>query len=328
MTTKIQSLIVPLIFSVLCAGAIADEVEDPAVVEARKQEAFRAGVVSIVNDLNYEFYDSFIDAVDQAEMIDRIYGLRLIDQRIKKQFEENVEASWPGLIKGGIIPGRGVPEDGLRYTLLGVESRGDLGRAVVRVDLENFQLIDVVRLKHFVTDIQFNVTVLHMLETQLVYVPCLERRSDTVGEKLCLKKRFAGIGAVDRWARPKQRNCNKTSKYNPPGSSSSRCGGGSTCTDRRLETLHCGDIVKRNFVDEPIILESNVELLSFTLDLAVVYVYALRKYDGRAVEQMGLDRAGYQNRRFCRDVDRHDIDSVYDAGRNRQRQHQHNATRK
>jgi hypothetical protein len=139
MTTKIQSLIVPLIFSVLCAGAIADEVEDPAVVEARKQEAFRAGVVSIVNDLNYEFYDSFIDAVDQAEMIDRIYGLRLIDQRIKKQFEENVEASWPGLIKGGIIPGRGVPEDGLRYTLLGVESRGDLGRAVVRVDLENFQ---------------------------------------------------------------------------------------------------------------------------------------------------------------------------------------------
>ena len=42
-------------------------------------------------------------------------------------------------MKGGIVPSRGAPEEGLRFTLLGVESRGDLGRAVVRVDLDNFQ---------------------------------------------------------------------------------------------------------------------------------------------------------------------------------------------
>jgi len=139
MTTKIQSLIVSLIFTVLSVGAFADEAEDAAQVEARKQEAFRAGVASIVNDLNFEYFDGFLNAIDRPDMLDRIYGLRLIDQRIKKQFEENLEGSWPGLIKGGIIPARGVPEEGLRFTLLGVESRGDLGRAVVRADLDDFQ---------------------------------------------------------------------------------------------------------------------------------------------------------------------------------------------
>jgi hypothetical protein len=139
MTTKIQSMIVSLIFSVLCVGALADEAEDAAEIEARKQEAFRAGVTSIVNDLNFEYFDSFLNAIDQQDMLDRIYGLRLIDQRIKKQFEENLEGSWPGLMKGGIVPARGVPEEGLRFTLLGVESRGDLGRAVVRADLDDFQ---------------------------------------------------------------------------------------------------------------------------------------------------------------------------------------------
>lgn len=139
MTTKIQSLIVSLFFTLLCVGALADEAEDAAQAEARKQEAFRAGVARIVNDLNSGVFDSFIGAVNQQDMLDRIYGLRLIDQRIKKQFEGNLEGSWPGLIKGGVVPSRGVPEDGLRFTLLGVESRGDLGRAAVRSDLDNFQ---------------------------------------------------------------------------------------------------------------------------------------------------------------------------------------------
>jgi|GEM_PF-965416 len=139
MTTKIQSLIVSLFFTMLCVAALADEVEDAEKAEARKQEAFRAGVASIVNDLNFEFFDSFIGAINQPDMLDRIYGLRLIDQRIKRQFEENLEGSWSGMMKGGIVPSRGVPEEGLRFTLLGVESRGDLGRAVVRVDLDNFQ---------------------------------------------------------------------------------------------------------------------------------------------------------------------------------------------
>ena len=139
MSTRIQSLIASLLFATLCVVAHADEVEDPAEIEARKQEAFQAGAASIVDDLNYEFFDSFVGAINQQDMLDRIYGLRLIDQRIKRQFEENLEGSWAGLIMGGVVSGRGVPEEGLRFTLLGVESRGDLGRAVIRADLDNFQ---------------------------------------------------------------------------------------------------------------------------------------------------------------------------------------------
>ena len=139
MRTNIQGLIISLFFTMLCTGALADEAEDAAQAEARKQEAFRTGVASIVDDLNSGLFDSFIGAINQPDMLDRIYGLRLIDQRIKKQFEGNLEGSWPGLVKGGIVPSRGAPEAGLRFTLLGVESRGDLGRAVVRVDLDNFQ---------------------------------------------------------------------------------------------------------------------------------------------------------------------------------------------
>lgn len=139
MSTRIQSLIASLLFATLCVVAHADEVEDPAEIEARKQEAFQAGAASIVDDLNYEFFDSFVGAINQQDMLDRIYGLRLIDQRIKRQFEEGLEGSWPGLIMGGVVSGRGVPEEGLRFTLLGVESRGDLGRAVIRADLDNFQ---------------------------------------------------------------------------------------------------------------------------------------------------------------------------------------------
>jgi len=124
----------------------ADDAEEAAKEEARRQEAFREGVDSLVSDLNYKYYDAFIRSIDQQDMVDRIYGLRLIDQRVKKQFADNLENSWEpmvqsgaGIARAGIVPAWGAPDDGVRYTLLGVESRGDRGRAVVRMDLDNFQ---------------------------------------------------------------------------------------------------------------------------------------------------------------------------------------------
>jgi hypothetical protein len=122
------------------------DAEKAAQEEARKKDAFQSGVASIVNDLNQQYFDGFIRAVDQQDMIDRIYGLRLIDQRVKKGFAENLEQSFgpmvmsgAGIARAGIVPVWGAPDEGVRYTLLGVESRGDLGRAVVRMDLKNFQ---------------------------------------------------------------------------------------------------------------------------------------------------------------------------------------------
>ncbi|MEJ2127515.1 MAG: hypothetical protein P8X81_01580 [Woeseiaceae bacterium] len=145
---KLHSLCMLMLLcaSVVAAPALADDAEEAAKAEARKQEAFREGVESLVGDLNYQYYDAFIRSIDQNDMVDRIYGLRLIDQRVKKQFSDNLENSWEhmvengaGIARAGIVPSSGVPDNGVRYTLLGVESRGDYGRAVVRMDLDNFQ---------------------------------------------------------------------------------------------------------------------------------------------------------------------------------------------
>ena len=126
--------------------ALAQDADDAMQEELRKQEAFRSGFTAIINDLNTQYVYSFIESIDREDMLDRIYGLRLIDQRIKRQFEENLEASFEGLVqsgaglaRAGIIPASKVPDAGARYTLLGLESKGDFGRAVVRVDLANFQ---------------------------------------------------------------------------------------------------------------------------------------------------------------------------------------------
>lgn len=129
-------------FFFLCFFAIqftsplqADEAQDAEKAELARKEAFRSSIEEIVNDLNNGSFDSFIKAIDQNDMVDRIFGLRLIDQKIKKQFNEKLEYSYEGMIKSGFA----IPEDGLKATLLGVESRGDRGRAVVRFDEPKFK---------------------------------------------------------------------------------------------------------------------------------------------------------------------------------------------
>lgn len=125
---------------------MADEAEDRAAIEARKQEAFRVGFESLINDLNRQYAGTFVNSIDREDMLERIYGLRLVDQRIKKQFEGNLESSFgpmiesgAGIARAGIVPVFRKPEAGAKYTILGIESRGDLGRAVLRIDLDDFQ---------------------------------------------------------------------------------------------------------------------------------------------------------------------------------------------
>ena len=144
-SNRLYALLWTLVLA-LAAPLVADEVDDPAAVEARKQAAFQAGFAALVNDLNRQYTGSFVSSIDRNDMLERIYGLRLIDQRIKRQFEENLENSFgpmvesgAGIARAGIVPVFRAPETGARYTILGIESRGDLGRAVVRIDLDDYQ---------------------------------------------------------------------------------------------------------------------------------------------------------------------------------------------
>lgn len=107
----------------------------PEEEERARQEAFRLGMQEIVAGLNAGSTERFIAAIDRDDMLERIFGLRLIEQRVKRDFEENLEFSYPGLIGSAFADSK----DGIRASLLGVESRGDRGRAVVRFDLPDFQ---------------------------------------------------------------------------------------------------------------------------------------------------------------------------------------------
>jgi len=124
------------IFAVLMiAPLMAGAAEDAEKIEMARREAFRTGMEEIVVDLNSGSYQRFINAIDQNDMIDRIYGLRLIDQQVKKQFNERLEFIYNDMIELEFA----APEDGLKVKLLGVESRGDRGRAVIRIDYPKFE---------------------------------------------------------------------------------------------------------------------------------------------------------------------------------------------
>jgi hypothetical protein len=105
--------------------------EDAEKEEATRQAAFQSGMQRIVDDLNAGSTDVFINAIDQADLLDRIYGLRLIDQRVKKQIREGLPQSLLRYVTASLP----VTDESVKVTLLGVESRGDRGRAVVRFDL-------------------------------------------------------------------------------------------------------------------------------------------------------------------------------------------------
>lgn len=124
-----------LIIVAMAAASIchADEWEE---LEAKRQATFRSTMETIVSDLNNLRFKSFVNAIDRDAMVERIVHLRLIDPKVKRDFNQGLDRGW----EQSLINTFGDTEkDGLRATLLGVESRGDRGRAVVRFDLPKQQ---------------------------------------------------------------------------------------------------------------------------------------------------------------------------------------------
>ena len=136
---KTISYLTLLMFAVLMYGPIlpAQEVDQTEQREAElaMAESFRAGFQEIVDDLNSGSFERFTNAIDQPAMLERIFALRLINQRIKKQFRENFEFAIEPMVKALLTSG----DDGAKATLLNIDSRGDFGRATVRYELPNFQ---------------------------------------------------------------------------------------------------------------------------------------------------------------------------------------------
>jgi hypothetical protein len=136
---KTISYLLLLMFAALLYGPMLpaqdDDRADQREAELARAESFHAGFQEIVDDLNSGSFERFTNAIDQPDMLERVFALRLIDQRVKKQFRENFEFAVEPMVKAVLASG----DDGVKATLLDFDSRGEFGRATVRYDLPDFQ---------------------------------------------------------------------------------------------------------------------------------------------------------------------------------------------
>jgi tetratricopeptide (TPR) repeat protein len=103
--------------------------------ELERQEIFRAGFQDIVTDLNDNSFERFAHAIDREDMLERIFGLRLIDPKIKNSFRESFDGNLVGILQSAFAS----TEGNIRAAWLGFGSKGDRGKAIVRYDLPDFQ---------------------------------------------------------------------------------------------------------------------------------------------------------------------------------------------
>ena len=129
--------IVASCLTLLCAlpAAAQDDLDAWQQAEEARREAFRTGMTEIVADFNAGSYERFVNAIDQADMLERIFGLRLIDQKIKRQFRDSFDESLESVVRTSIPD----MSEGVRAVVLRVDSREDRGLAVVRFDLPGLQ---------------------------------------------------------------------------------------------------------------------------------------------------------------------------------------------
>ena len=139
MTKRLQTLLVFATLAIAPLAAAQDDYAEREALELARQQAFRDGMEAIVADLNSQSFYRFVSAIDSEDMIDRIFGLRLIDQRIQRDFREDMEEfdNFSAFVES---THQAEAQDGIKATLLIVESRGDRGRAVIRFDMPFFQV--------------------------------------------------------------------------------------------------------------------------------------------------------------------------------------------
>ena len=132
-----QSICLVALFACALPAAFAqdDAGDTRQQAEQERQEIFRAGFQAIVEDLNNNSLERFALAIDRDDMLERIFGLRLIDQKVKQGFRENFDDNLLNILKATFAGSEG----NIRAAWLGFGAKGDRGRAIVRYDLPDFQ---------------------------------------------------------------------------------------------------------------------------------------------------------------------------------------------
>ncbi len=135
MTHTALATLLLLTLALPARAAAEDSYAEAEKLEMHRQEIFRTQAELLVETLNHGSFEMFMASIDRQDFLNRIYGLRLIDQRLKRDFNDSMEFQFEGLVKDGFRASNGE----IRATLLGVESSGDRGRALVRYDLPDLQ---------------------------------------------------------------------------------------------------------------------------------------------------------------------------------------------
>ena len=137
MNAAFQKICLLACFVIWLPAALAqdDGREAEKRAELERQEIFRAGFQDIVTDLNNNSFERFAHAIDREDMLERIFGLRLIDPKVKKSFGENFDVNLVNILKSAFAN----TEGNIRAAWLGFGSKGDRGKAIVRYDLPDFQ---------------------------------------------------------------------------------------------------------------------------------------------------------------------------------------------
>lgn len=129
------SLLIFLLACTTMASAQDDARESERQAELERQQIFRAGFQDIIDDLNKNSLERFAHAIDQEDMLERIFGLRLIDPKVKKSFREGFDERLASYLKSAFAS----TEGNIRAAWLGFGSKGNRGKAIVRYDLPDFQ---------------------------------------------------------------------------------------------------------------------------------------------------------------------------------------------
>ena len=134
---KLPSLVLTAVLFATAAAAETDPEREAAVArENAQREAMQSGMQSIVDGINSGSFELLAAAIDPDDMLERIFGLRLIDQRLKRQYRENFAERLESTVEQTVGQRQ---NQSVKARLLKFASRGNQGKAVVRYELENFQ---------------------------------------------------------------------------------------------------------------------------------------------------------------------------------------------
>ncbi|MEM9688299.1 MAG: hypothetical protein AAF917_02365 [Pseudomonadota bacterium] len=129
--------IVVLALLIVGAPSLAQDYDADQLAEIERRKQFQASFEAILENLNQQSFVGFTRSIEADDFLERILGLRLIDRRIQQSVSRDFETSvLPALVKDAFADFK----DGeVSVSLLDFRSSGPDGRAVIRLDLPNFQ---------------------------------------------------------------------------------------------------------------------------------------------------------------------------------------------